>query len=68
MASLCNLAIGILRAHGDRNITAARRRNARDTTQVLPRWHHTPVNQTVRHFVEALMGEIPSLFRSRLEV
>jgi predicted transposase YbfD/YdcC len=36
MASLRNLAIGILRAHGDRNIAAALRRNARDTTRVLP--------------------------------
>jgi predicted transposase YbfD/YdcC len=36
MASLRNLAIGILRAHGDRNIAAALRRNARDATRVLP--------------------------------
>jgi hypothetical protein len=36
MASLRNLAIGILRAHGDRNIAAARRRNACDATRVLP--------------------------------
>ncbi len=36
MASLRNLAIGILRAHGDRNIAAALRRNARDATPVLP--------------------------------
>jgi hypothetical protein len=35
MASLRNLAIGILRAHGDRNIAAALRRNARDATRVL---------------------------------
>jgi len=36
MASLRNLAIGLLRAHGDRNIAAALRRNARDATRVLP--------------------------------
>ncbi len=36
MASLRNLAVGILRAHGDRNIAAALRRNARDATRVLP--------------------------------
>ena len=32
MASLRNLAIGILRLHGHRNIAAALRRNARDAT------------------------------------
>jgi predicted transposase YbfD/YdcC len=36
MASLRNLAIGILRAHGHRNIAAALRRNARHATRVLP--------------------------------
>jgi predicted transposase YbfD/YdcC len=37
MASLRNLAIGILRAQGHRNIAAAlRRNNARDATRVLP--------------------------------
>jgi len=36
MASLRNLAIGILRAHGHGNIAAALRRNARDATRVLP--------------------------------
>jgi predicted transposase YbfD/YdcC len=36
MASLRNLAIGILRAHGHRNIAAALRRNARDAIRVLP--------------------------------
>ena len=36
MASLRNLAIGILRAHGHRNIAAALRRNARNATRVLP--------------------------------
>jgi predicted transposase YbfD/YdcC len=35
MASLRNLAIGILRAHGHRNIAAALRRNARDATRPL---------------------------------
>jgi predicted transposase YbfD/YdcC len=36
MASLRNLAIGVLHAHGHRNLAAARRRNARDATRVLP--------------------------------
>ena len=36
MASLRNLAIGILRRQGPRNIAAALRRNARDATRVLP--------------------------------
>ena len=36
MASLRNLAIGILRARGDHNLAAALRRNARDATRVLP--------------------------------
>jgi predicted transposase YbfD/YdcC len=36
MASLRNLAIGILRLHGHRNIATALRRNARDATRVLP--------------------------------
>jgi hypothetical protein len=36
MASLRNLAIGILRARGHRNIAAALRRNARDAARVLP--------------------------------
>ncbi len=36
MASLRNPAIGILRAHGNRNIAAALRRHARDPTRVLP--------------------------------
>jgi hypothetical protein len=36
MASLRNLAIGILRAHGHRTIAAALRRNARDATRRLP--------------------------------
>jgi hypothetical protein len=36
MASLRNLAIGILRARGDRNTAAALRRNGCDATRVLP--------------------------------
>jgi hypothetical protein len=36
MASLRNLAIGILHAHGCHNIAAALRRNARDATRLLP--------------------------------
>jgi predicted transposase YbfD/YdcC len=35
MASLRNLAIGVLRARGHRNIAAALRRNARDATRPL---------------------------------
>jgi hypothetical protein len=35
MASLRNLAIAILRAHGWRNIAAGLRRNARDATRPL---------------------------------
>jgi hypothetical protein len=37
MASLRNLAIGILHAHGCHNIAAALRRNARDATWTSPR-------------------------------
>ena len=36
MAGLRILAVGILRARGDRNLAAALRRNARDTTRLLP--------------------------------
>jgi predicted transposase YbfD/YdcC len=36
MASLRNLAIGLLRRHGDRNLAAALRYHARDATRVLP--------------------------------
>jgi hypothetical protein len=36
MASLRNLAVGILRRHGDRNLAAALRRNARDATRLRP--------------------------------
>ena len=36
MASLRNLAIGLLHARGYRNIAAALRRNGRDATRVLP--------------------------------
>jgi hypothetical protein len=36
MAGLRNLAIAILRAHGDRNTAAALRRNTRDATRALP--------------------------------
>jgi hypothetical protein len=46
MASLRNLAIGILPSMGDRNIAAALRRNARDATRVLPLLGITsPVNR-----------------------
>jgi hypothetical protein len=49
MASLRNLAIGILRLHGRHNIAAALRRNARDATRVLPPpQHHQPMSQTLR--------------------
>jgi hypothetical protein len=36
MASLRNLAIGILRGHGHRNLAAALRYYARDATRVPP--------------------------------
>jgi hypothetical protein len=36
MASLRNLAIGVLRLHGCRNIAAALRYYARDATRALP--------------------------------
>ena len=36
MASLRNLTIGVLRAHGHRNIAAALRYYARDATRILP--------------------------------
>jgi hypothetical protein len=36
MASLRNLAVGNLHAHGHRNIAAALRHNARNATRVLP--------------------------------
>jgi hypothetical protein len=36
MASLRNLAIGMLHAHGHGNIAAGLRPNARDATRVLP--------------------------------
>jgi hypothetical protein len=40
MASLRNLAIGILRAHGDRNLAAALRRNARRHPSPALAGHH----------------------------
>jgi hypothetical protein len=46
MASLRNLAVGILRARGDRNIAATVRRNARDTTRTpAAPGHHQPMNR-----------------------
>jgi hypothetical protein len=42
MASLRNLAIGILHLHGARNIAAALRRNARDATRPLALLGITP--------------------------
>ncbi len=36
MATLRNLAIGILRLHDWHNLAAGLRRNARDATRVLP--------------------------------
>jgi hypothetical protein len=38
MASLRNLAIGILRLHGHRNVAAALRHNARDPLLPYPFW------------------------------
>ena len=54
MPSLRNLAIGILHAHGHRNIAAALRRNARDATRLLPLLGITTREPTLRHFAEAL--------------
>jgi hypothetical protein len=43
MASLRNLAIGVLRLHGCRNIAAALRYHARDATPgSAPAGHHRP--------------------------
>jgi hypothetical protein len=36
MASLCNLAIGVLRLRGHCDLAAVLGRNARDATRVLP--------------------------------
>jgi hypothetical protein len=55
MASLRNLAIGILRARGHRNFVAALRRNARDAARPLVLLGITqPMSQTRRHVAEAL--------------
>jgi hypothetical protein len=56
MASLRNLAIGILRAHGDRNIAAALRRNARDPTRVLPLLGVTSREPKGPHYPAAIAG------------
>jgi hypothetical protein len=49
MASLRNLAIGLLRTRGAGNIAAALRRNARDATRPPgPPRHHQPINPTLR--------------------
>jgi hypothetical protein len=48
MASLRNLAIGVLRAHGDRNTAAALRRNARDATRALPLLGITSTHRELR--------------------
>jgi hypothetical protein len=45
MASLRNLAIGILHAHSARNIAAAPQRPQRHPSPATP-WHHKPVNQS----------------------
>jgi hypothetical protein len=42
MASLRALAVGVLRAHGDRNVAAALRRNASDATRLLPSVQQDP--------------------------
>jgi hypothetical protein len=51
-----------------RNLAAALRRNARDTTRVLPpARHHKPVNQTLRHFHVALsQGDTPFTYSAAL--
>ena len=60
MASLGNLAIGILRRQGHCNIAAALRRNARDATRVLPFLGITPA---VRLRVTAGSAEVVRLDR-----
>jgi len=45
MASLRNLAIGILRLHGDRNLTAALRRDARAPPDPSHSWA-SPAHET----------------------
>jgi hypothetical protein len=55
MASLRNLAIGILHARGDHNIAAALGRSARDPPRgPAAAGRHQPMNQTLRHATEAL--------------
>jgi hypothetical protein len=56
IASLRNCTVGIPRARGDCNLAAALSRNPREATPVLPLLGITqPMNQTLRHFAEALV-------------
>jgi predicted transposase YbfD/YdcC len=61
MASLRNLAIGVLRAHGDRNIAAALRRNARDATRVQPPLGITRPRTSHSHTLPSRCGTAGSL-------
>jgi hypothetical protein len=53
MASLRNLAVGILRARGHRNIAAALRYYARDATRLLPLLGITGSRPALGQVVEA---------------
>jgi hypothetical protein len=63
MASLRNLAVGILRAHGHRNIAAALRRNARDATRVLPLLGITAHKPDTPADAQSLVVDAPGLIR-----
>jgi hypothetical protein len=54
MATLRNLAIGILRVCGHTSIAAALRHNARNAIRVLGSLASPPTNQTFPHFDGAL--------------
>jgi len=56
MASLRNLAIGVLRRHGHRNIAAVLRRNAATPPGSCPAGHHKPVKPTSPHVPRPLAG------------
>ena len=55
MASLRNLAIGVLRAHrGPQHRRRAAPQRPRCHPRPAPAGHYQPVNQTLRHYAEAL--------------
>jgi GNAT superfamily N-acetyltransferase len=68
MASLRNLAIGILRAHGDRNIAAraAPQRPRRHPGPAIA-WYHQHMNQTLRLVAEALTRRRDAVSRTTPE-